>query len=111
MEWTKNRLKTLSRALSLRYVNLRKEKDTDRRNMSEIWNRYLDNLGIRVVRPKYSPKIMDHKSLTLMELVRIINEENDRVAGSLCVGNPDRPGQLVLVPVELAEKILFLGMP
>jgi hypothetical protein len=110
MEWTKERLKTLSRALSLRYVAFREEKGTDRRNLSAIWNRHLENLGIRVVRPAAWPKLPE-KNLTLMELVRIINEENDRVAGSLCVPNPDRPGQLMLVPVELAEKVLFVGMP
>ena len=115
MEWTKDNLSRLDTQFILRYNSFRLERRTDPRNLSELWNRHLEGLGITVVRP--SPTMQrrgkkpDPRLQTLSLLVRIINEDNRRVSDSVCVNNPDRPGQVLLVPRELAEKVIFIGFP
>lgn len=115
MEWDKDSLKRLSVAISERWSRFVSEKKTDRRNLSELWAKHLLELDIIVVRP--APNVKRPKTVTwdaqpiLSRLVDIINNNNGHVAGALCVPNPDRPAQLVLVPRDLAAKILVVGMP
>ena len=66
---------------------------------------HLKELGITGVRPK------GKRPLFVNDIVNLINFRNDEVSGSVCVRNPDRTSQFLLVPRDVAEKILVLGMP
>lgn len=115
MDWDRNSIIRLSSALSERWSRFSSEKKTDRRNLSELWCKHLLSLGIVVVRPAPNAKrkltVKYDAQPLLSRLVDIINNQNAQVADALCVPNPDRPAQLVLVPRELAVKILAIGMP
>ncbi len=43
-------------------------------------------------------------------LLNLINYNNEMVADSVIIDNPDRLGQYILLKREMAEKILLLGM-
>lgn len=106
----KSSIQALENLLSERWTKLKNERRTDRKNLSELWNLYLKGMDIAFVRVKANTKI-GGQLFVLNELIKIINFRNDEVAGRLIVPNPDRSGQYLLIPLDVAEKILVLGMP
>jgi hypothetical protein len=104
--WTPEQVEALNRAVLLRYNSMRVSKKTDRRNFSEIWNRHLCTHGGVVL------KGLDENSPNnaLRFLLNMINYENDTVSDALVIRNPDRPGQYILLPRDVASRILLLGM-
>lgn len=111
MDWNSETIARLGEAVAARWVRFCTERNTDRRNLSELWTNHLLLLDIVVVRPPARKKRTAHSELILSRLVEIINNSNKRVSDALCIHNPDRPGQFLLVPRELAAKILAIGMP
>lgn len=114
MEWDEDSIARLSAAVSKRLYDFSVDKKTDRRNLSELWNKHLLDLDIIVVRHPTNVKRrrgVTGPSLMLARIVDIINRNNHQVADAICIPNPDRFGQFILVPRELAAKILAIGMP
>jgi hypothetical protein len=106
MEWNRENLRLLEKAFLARWFRLKGENRTDRKNLSEIWNRKLRLLGISVLRPKGKAE-----SVGVNDFVELLNFRNEQTADILCVSNPDRLGQFLIVPRDMASKILMLGMP
>ena len=105
MEWNKENIRLLERAVAERHLSIEAERRTDRKNLSEIWNRHVAEIGISLIRQKRD------RVLSVRDIIDIINSRNPEVSDALCISNPDRHGQFLLVPRETAEKILALGMP
>lgn len=104
-----------------KYISMRLDAKTDRRNLSARWNKYIKRYGAELVynfsgkkKPaaKYRPRVAEdgHPLHTLENLLRLINFKNESVANSVIIKNPDRSGQYLLVPRDACEKILVLGM-
>lgn len=104
----KSSLQVLESVLKDRWIKFKNDHPTDRKNLSELWNRHLKGIGITGVRTKANKP---QSAFVLNELINIINFRNDEVAGRVIVSNPDRVGQYLLIPSDIAEKILVLGMP
>lgn len=113
MEWNLQSIHVLEVTIKDRWALMVKELNTDRKNMSEIWNRHLASFGITLLRPKTAAFPPNRSRITwqIEALKNAINFRNDDVSDALCVSNPDRPGQFMFVPRDMAEKIIFLGMP
>jgi len=109
MEWNKDDIKVLEEAVFSRHAAFRGENKTDRKNLSELWNRHVRQIGVTGVRPPKNRK--KSVGITVHDLVDIINFRNSEVSDALCVRNPDRPDQYLLIPRDIASKILMLGMP
>lgn len=110
MEWTRQEITLLEEAVSKRYQEFRKEKKTDRKNLSELWNRHIKKFGISVVRP--IPRRQNGREiLNVQDFVDAINLRNPEVSDALCVRNPDRAGQYLFIPREKAATILAIGLP
>ena len=108
MEWTREDIVRLEKTIMERWFRFKKEKGTDRKNLSELWNLHVKNYGITGLRTKKRGK---HESTTDKDLIDAINFRNAMVADALCVRNPDRPEQYLFIPRDTATKILMLGMP
>lgn len=90
---------------------MQKERRTDRRNFSAVWNRYLETYGVSLLRTPESKKGFRSGPLMMFNLlVDLVNHDNEKVADALMIPNPDRINQYLLVPRESAQKILVLGM-
>jgi len=109
MEWTRQEITLLEEAVFKRYEEFRKEKRTDRKNLSELWNRHIQQIGVTGVRPKKKSKLSDQ--ITVVDIIDVINFRNSEVSDALCIRNPDRVGQHLLLSRDIAGKILMLGMP
>lgn len=110
MEWDKKAISVLTDMVTKKWTEIGLSHKTDRRNRSAIWNKYLDEMGISLVRQTRYP---DHKMsmAIMMQLVLdTINHQNEKVSDAIIIGNPDRRGQFLLVPREVASRILVLGM-
>ena len=105
MEWNKEDIAILERAVGERFSRFVAERRTDRKNLSELWNLHIKQVGITLFR---HPK---DKVLTTHDVIGLINFRNPEVCDSLCIKNPDRVGQYLLLSREIASKILMLGMP
>lgn len=104
---------SLERLFLERWQSMRISSKTDRRNLSAKWNRYLGNYGAEVLhnfRGRRTKESDAHVRHAFMNLVEIINRRNDRVAGSVVIKNPDRAGQFIILPRDMGERILVLGM-
>lgn len=108
MEWTRQDIKILEEAVLKRYDQFRKENKTDRKNLSELWNRHILQIGVTGIRPKKKVKFV---SMTAHDIVDVINFRNSEVSDALCISNPDRPEQFLLLSRDVASKIVMLGMP
>lgn len=116
MEWNEATVRNLESLLSERWQSMKDEKKTDRKNLSCHWNRHLKQYDIRVLRfgeGKSNDARSSYLSASqrLISIINLINFKNEEVAERLCISNPDRPGQFLLVPRDIAAKILVLGMP
>jgi hypothetical protein len=110
MEWTKEDIVRLEKTIAERWIRFKQENETDRKNLSELWNLHIKNYGITGLRAK-RPTKGGRESVADKDLIDTINFRNSLVADALCVRNPDRPGQYLFIPRETASKILMLGMP
>lgn len=110
MDWNKKSVERVGILFSERWSAMRGERRTDRRNFSAIWNKYLEGYGVTLLVPPKDSKPYGHPTLLLRRLMDLINLQNERVSDALIVPNPDRHGQYLLVPREVAQKILVLGM-
>ena len=110
MEWDTFSIIELKKVLYAKHREMRDSHKTDRRNFSAIWNRYLGVYGAVVLGIRKKDVVNNASSHALLRnLIGIINDRNDLVAGALMIENPDRLGQFILIPRESAEKILVLG--
>jgi hypothetical protein len=87
----------------------------DRKNRSAIWNKYIKHYDIKIVRNDVPGKsqvsnISRASEIVLSNLIEFVNLKNDSVANSLIIRNPDRYGQWLLIPRDMAERILVIGM-
>ncbi len=105
MEWSRESIVQLEMIIGM------KEKNTDRRNFSVIWNKYLTIYGATVLGIHRKDVKHTVPSVALFNnLLNLINYNNEMVADSVIIDNPDRLGQYILLKREMAEKILLLGM-
>lgn len=110
MEWNKQAISVLTDMVTKKWHDFNRETKTDRRNLSAIWNKYLNELGITLIREINTP---DHKINTvgtMKMLLDTINYQNEKVSDAIIIGNPDRRSQFLLIPRETAARILVLGM-
>jgi len=115
MEWNEQSLRVLTKLFLDKYVAIHDERMTDRLNRSLIWAKYLSSYGAVVIRDEPGPKKPQRRpnvsaGNTLQNLVDLVNFSNESVAGALLIRNPDRAGQYILVPRDMAERIMVLGM-
>lgn len=108
MDWDNKALVRLYGLFRERHDQMRSEKNTDRKNLSAIWNSYLSTYGVTILRSD-KKQVMVHADV-LKTLVDIINRRNEIVSDALVIINPDRPNQYLIVPRESAQKIVVLGM-
>ena len=111
MEWSTSSIIELKKILYARHREMKTAHKTDRRNFSAIWNRYLGVYGGVVLGVQRKDVVNNASNYALLQnLIGIINNRNELVAGALMIENPDRLGQFILMPRDSAEKILVLGM-
>jgi hypothetical protein len=98
--------------------------------VSASWNTYIKGLGGFVVRGKGVTHrtvkgVVKGKSKTFRpshrkdadpnaifrELLDLLNFKNESVSGKVMVANPDRLGQWLLIPSDVVERALVLGLP
>lgn len=111
MEWDQKGIDELSRLLRRRHRQMQEEHKTDRRNLSAIWNRYLGVYGASLLGVGRKDLKDNAPNMALfVNLVNIVNHNNDLIADSLILDNPDRIGQYIIMKRDMAEKILILGL-
>ena len=123
MEWTRQDIKILEEAVFNRYDAFLEEHRTDRKNLSELWNRHILQIGVTGIRPKkkgkgkivskvmIAPPPCEYVAFTAHDIVDVINFRNSEVSDALCIRNPDRTEQFLLLSRDVASKIVMLGMP
>jgi hypothetical protein len=111
MDWNQQSVAELSNTVRRRHAEMQRERNTDRRNFSVIWNKYLTIYGAVVLGVGRKDVKHDLPSSALFNnLLHLINYNNEMVADALIIDNPDRLGQYIVIKREMAEKILVLGM-
>lgn len=110
MRWNSKAVESLQKVVVNRYFEMRAENKTDRRNFSAIWNRYLKKYGAEVLHNFKNKGDQNSVTFTLGNLMDLINYRNEVVSDSVMIRNPDRMGQYILIPREMAAKIMVLGM-
>lgn len=110
MDWDKKTVEALQDLFSEKYMEMRSERKTDRRNFSAIWNKYLEGYGAEVLHNFQSRGTKNHVLFSLMNLMDLVNYRNEVVSDALIIKNPDRDGQYILVPRGMAARIMVLGM-
>jgi hypothetical protein len=129
---SRDSLVLFERALKTKYVELSMklsmESRGDRANVSASWNAYIKGLGGFVVRGKgvthrtvkriVGGKVEDvsrrkdaDTNAIFKELVDLLNFKNESVSDKVMVANPDRLGQWLLIPSDVVERALVLGLP
>jgi hypothetical protein len=115
MDWDKKQVAELRGLFLRKHTEMRGKHRTDRRNFSAIWNRYLENYGIKLLNDRTPSGLHVKNSLVavnrlLVNLIDLVNYSNEDVSGALLLDNPDRPGQYLIVQRDIAERIMVLGM-
>lgn len=110
MEWDQKAIENLSSLFQQKYAEMKGAKKTDRRNFSAVWNKYLQGYGATVVFNFSNKDGKCHAIYTLQRILNLINRDNSKVSDALVISNPDRAGQFILVPREMASRIIVLGM-
>lgn len=110
MEWDRKAVLMFYEKIRERHGEMKKERRTDRRNFSTIWNHYLSGYGITLLQAPSKSKFRSDMPSLFLRMMEVVNYENERVRDALIISNPDRAMQYLLVPREVAEKILILGM-
>lgn len=113
-EWSAKANDDLYRLFRDKYRAMKEERRTDRRNFSAVWNKYLSSYSVTVLRDERASFPKNRRLpvyyASFLNLMDIVNYDNGSVAGRVMILNPDRQGQFLLVPREVAERVLFLGM-
>ena len=117
MEWNNDIVVKLNGIFYEKYASMfgsDSSPNTDRKNRSAIWNKYLKNYDIKVIRndvPGQQKHLLKLKNeVVLNNLIDLINFQNEKVVNSLIIRNPDRYGQWILISRDMAERILAIGM-
>ena len=115
MDWNHATIQRLDQLFAERWSSMRDEKNTDRKNLSCHWNRYLKQYEVRVIRFGDKRPDEDHSPYVglkrqLEGIIELINRKNDEVSNGLIINNPDRIGQYILIQRDMAERILVFGM-
>lgn len=121
MVWDSTAISKLNELVFARHREFLIEQKTDRKNSSALWNKYLKNYDVQLIKGvvksatpvKYGIDgarydVSPHQMLR--EIIDLVNYRNDDVSGGLVVPNPDRSGQYILISREIAERILVFGM-
>jgi hypothetical protein len=110
MEWNPENFAKLTSLFREKWRSMQMESSTDRANFSAIWNRYLTRYDAVIFRNNGGSSNSLNSKQTLDGLIELINFKHDEISGRLIVANPDRAGQWILIPRDIAERILVLGM-
>jgi len=115
MDWNRATIDKLGGLFQERWGSMKNEKNTDRKNFSCHWNRYLKQYEARVIRFGDRKSAEDHSQYAAMKrqmegIIDLVNYKNDEVANGLIIPNPDRFGQYILIQRDMAERILVFGM-
>lgn len=113
MEWNEDIVEKLSAAFQEKHKQMFDRTNIDRKNRSALWNKYLKNYDCKVIRndvPGKNNHNVRHGEILLQNLVKTINFQNNLVANSLIIPNPDRYGQYILISRDMGERILAIGM-
>jgi hypothetical protein len=112
MEWNQAIVEKLTSAFSEKYKDMFGVPTIDRKNRSALWNKYLKNYDCRLIRNDVPGKKGSVRSQEIVckNLIALINFKNEEVANALVINNPDRFGQFLLIPKDIAERILVFGM-
>lgn len=110
MHWDKKSIEALQALFSKKYMEMRRESKTDRRNFSARWNKYLKGYEGEILYNFQSRGTKVHVMFSLANLMDLVNYRNEVVSDSLIIKNPDRDGQYIIVPRGMAARIMVLGM-
>ena len=124
MVWDSTAISKLNELVFARHRKFVLEQKTDRKNSSALWNKYLKNYDVQLIKGVVkSPKRTIQRALRntsvkydvslpqmLREIIDLVNYRNEDVSGGLVIPNPDRSGQYILISREIAERILVFGM-
>ena len=115
MDWNHDTIKRLCGLFEERWGSMKKEKSTDRKNLSCHWNRYLKQYEVRVIRFNDRKSAEDQSPYAAMKrqmegIIDLINHKNEEVSNGIIIPNPDRFGQYILIQRDMAERILVFGM-
>lgn len=112
MEWDKKSIDHISTLFRAKYIDLTKAHRGDPRNQSAIWNKYLNFYEVTLfMLPRDKNRTPNEAAPRMfLELMNIVNYNNDAIADSIMIDNPDRIGQYLIVKRDIAEKIFLLGM-
>lgn len=111
MEWNRENVMRLQKCFVEKHMEMRSRLKTDKANLSSFWNKYLAGYNAKVIRNTSKKGYSALGSTYVLEtLIRTINFNNEDVASSLIIQNPDRPGQYILISRDVAERALVLGM-
>lgn len=113
MDWNRATIEKLGGLFQERWGSMKNEKNTDRKNLSCHWNRYLKQYEARVIRfgdRKKDEDYSNHRHKQLEGIIDLINYKNDEVSNGIIIPNPDRFSQYILIQRDMAERILVFGM-
>lgn len=110
MEWNQENFDKLRALFREKWNSMQIESKTDRANFSAIWNRYLVKYDAVVFKNSGHKSQYLNSKQTLDSLIQLINFKHEEIANRLVLENPDRAGQWILIPRDVAERILVLGL-
>jgi len=116
MEWNESTIEKLNIAFDDKFKEMfggPYAHKFDRKNRSALWNKYLKNYDCKVIRndvPGKKTHALRANEILLSNIFNLINFQNEVLANGLIIHNPDRFGQYILIPRDIAERILVLGM-
>lgn len=113
MEWNETTVAKVSSAFQEKHKQMFDCTNVDRKNRSALWNKYIKNYECKVIRndvPGKNNQNLRSGEVVFQNLVKTINFQNNLVANSLIIPNPDRYGQYILISRDMAERILAIGM-
>ena len=111
MQFDNSTVLKLNMIFHYKWVEISSKSNTDRKNRSAIWNKYVKTYELKPIAVEYKKgqKVLSAHNL-FHKLIDIINYENDDVSNSIIISNPDRHGQYFLIKRDIAERILVFGM-
>lgn len=117
MEWTSAHLDKLESLFKEKYREMfsvdSSKTSWDRKNRSAVWNKYLKNYDAKLIRndvPGKKTAALRSNEIVIKNLIDLINFKNDVVTNGVVLSNPDRYGQYLCLPRDIAERILVFGM-
>lgn len=114
MEWNPATIEKLHLAFNAKYTEMfgQVSYNTDRKNRSALWNKYIKNYECKIIRNDEGKKAhaVRGQEIVCKNLIEFINFKNEFVNNALVIRNPDRFGQFLLISRDMAERILVFGM-